>query len=458
MDLIATGQDYWEALDSMAWWIRLIVGLVFSIIAAGFVQVFAHGPIFKLIKKTSSKYDDILFELAKPLINSGVILLGIWLTLIWVFDGTSTNEMIFSTFVIVVLLFLVSRFLSQTVDHFIPIGVKNLNERADVDLTSVESLLSTIFKVAIWSAAVLVIMAQLDIDITGFLASATIISLVIGMALQETASNMVSGLLMVMDKPFEQGDKITIMGVTGIVMEIGIMSTKILTGQDHLVVIPNNIISSKEVINFAKGGPVDSPKRVNLRLDIEVGYNEQPAHVKQMLLDITRKCDYVIEEPEPTALFMNMLGSSLQFRLNCWVRDYADEWVARDWLLTNILQTCNDEGIEIPYPHMQLKYDPASVVEENAAKNASDNKDKAAEKEKAQALARKKDEAESKARMEERKHIRETIDSLREKLELQETDDDDNLSEEEVEIRMSIIAEIEELEQQLQQGGGESGD
>ena len=70
MDLIATGQDYWEALDSMAWWIRLIVGLVFSIIAAGFVQVFAHGPIFKLIKKTSSKYDDILFELAKPLINS----------------------------------------------------------------------------------------------------------------------------------------------------------------------------------------------------------------------------------------------------------------------------------------------------------------------------------------------------------------------------------------------------
>ena len=72
-------------------------------------------------------------------------------------------------------------------------------------------------------------------------------------------------------------------------------------------------------------------------------------------------------------------------------------------------------------------------------------------------MARKKDEAESKARMEERKHIRETIDSLREKLELQETDDD-NLSEEEVEIRMSIIAEIEELEQQLQQGGGESGD
>ena len=214
MDLISTAQNYWETLDSLDWWAKLAVGIFASIIVAGLVRLIAHGPVLKMVKKTSGKYDDVMFELAIPLINSGIILLGIWLTLIWALEESSTNEMLFSTLIIVILLFLVGRFLSQTVDFFVPVGVENLNRRADVDLTRMESLLSTVLKVAIWASAVMVIMSQLNIDVTGFLASATIISLVVGMALQETASNLVSGLLMVTDKPFEQGDKITIMGVT----------------------------------------------------------------------------------------------------------------------------------------------------------------------------------------------------------------------------------------------------
>ena len=452
MDLISTGQNYWETLDSLDWWAKLAVGIFASIIVAGLVRLIAHGPVLKLIKKTSAKYDDVMFELAIPLINSGIILLGIWLTLIWALEDSSTNEMVFSTLIIVILLFLVGRFLSETVDFFIPVGVENLNRRADVDLTRMESLLSTVLKVAIWASAVMVIMSQLNIDVTGFLASATIISLVVGMALQETASNLVSGLLMVTDKPFEQGDKITIMGVTGTVMDIGIMSTKILTVQDHLVIIPNNVISSKEVTNFAKGGTPGSPKSVNLRLDIEVGYNEQPAHVKQMLLDITRECDYVMSEPQPTALFMNMLGSSLQFRLNCWVEDYADEWVARDWLLTNILQTCSDQGIEIPYPHMQLKYDPELVVGQSPKGKTSETNNKAAEKEKAQAEARVKDEAESMARMKERKETRNKIEELRN--ELNSIEQKEELTEVDEERKQSIMSDVSELEQHLLQGGG----
>ncbi|MDP6742377.1 MAG: mechanosensitive ion channel [Candidatus Thalassarchaeaceae archaeon] len=458
MDLIATAQEYWEIVDSMDWWIRLIVGLSCSVIAGALVQIIAKGPVMKLISKSDNKYDDAIFDLATPLINAGIILFGMWLTLVWVFEGTSTNSMLMSTLVILILLFMVARFLSQGAEIFVPIGLENLNKRAGVDLEGVESLLLAALKVAIWAGAAMVIMAQLNIDITGFLASATIISLVVGMALQETASNLVSGLLMMMDKPFEQGDKVTVMGITGKVVDVGIMSTKIKTGFDHLVVIPNKTISGKEVVNFARGGSSDSPKRVNLRLDIEVGYDEQPAHVKQMLLAITRKCDYVVDDPEPTALFMNMLGSSLQFRLNCWVRDYADEWVARDWLLTNILQECIDQGIDIPYPHMQLKYDPASVAEQKAADEASDSESRAAEKKRAQDAARKKDKKETDARMKERKKMRDRIDELQQLLDSTETSDEDELSEDDAESRLSIIAEITELELKLNEGGGDADD
>jgi small-conductance mechanosensitive channel len=450
MTLISTFDDYWTALDAMDWWVRLIVGLGASVIVGAFVQLIAKGPVLKYISKSDNKYDDTLFELATPLINAGVVLGGFWLTLVWVFEGDSSKTMMLATLIIIVLLYLIARFFVQTVDIFVPLGVEKLNKRADVDLSGIESLILSGLKIIIWVGVAMVIFGQLNIDITGILASATIISLVIGMALKETASNLVSGMMMVMDKPFEVGDKVTVMGVTGKVVDIGIMSTKIKTGHEHLVVIPNKSISGKEIINFAKGGPEESPKRVNLRLDIGVGYDEDPAHVKQMLLDVVRECDYIVDDPRPSALFRDMADSALLFRLNCWVRDYSDEWVARDWILTRVLERCIDEDIDIPYPHMQLKYDPASVVEQKAAESAAEDAQRAADKERRKAEARVKNEAETKARMEERKAIRERIDELN--LELRE-DLPEDAGDEERESRLATIAEIQELEHKLDDGG-----
>jgi len=450
MTLISTFDDYWTALDAMDWWVRLIVGLGASVIVGAFVQLIAKGPVLKYISKSDNKYDDTLFELATPLINAGVVLGGFWLTLAWVFEGDSSKSMMLATLIIIVLLYLIARFFVQTVDIFVPLGVEKLNKRADVDLSGIESLILSGLKIIIWVGVAMVIFGQLNIDITGILASATIISLVVGMALKETASNLVSGMMMVMDKPFEVGDKVTVMGVTGKVVDIGIMSTKIKTGHEHLVVIPNKSISGKEIINFAKGGPEESPKRVNLRLDIGVGYDEDPAHVKQMLLDVVRECDYIVDDPRPSALFRDMLDSALLFRLNCWVRDYSDEWVARDWILTRVLERCIDEDIDIPYPHMQLKYDPASVVEQKAAESAAEDAQRADDKERRKAEARVKNEAETKARMEERKAIRERIDELNAEL---RDDLPEDAGDEERESRLATIAEIQELEHKLDDGG-----
>ena len=450
MTLISTFDDYWTALDAMDWWVRLIVGLGASVIVGAFVQLIAKGPVLKYISKSDNKYDDTLFELATPLINAGVVLGGFWLTLVWVFEGDSSKTMMLATLIIIVLLYLIARFFVQTVDIFVPLGVEKLNKRADVDLSGIESLILSGLKIIIWVGVAMVIFGQLNIDITGILASATIISLVIGMALKETASNLVSGMMMVMDKPFEVGDKVTVMGVTGKVVDIGIMSTKIKTGHEHLVVIPNKSISGKEIINFAKGGPEESPKRVNLRLDIGVGYDEDPAHVKQMLLDVVRECDYIVDDPRPSALFRDMADSALLFRLNCFVRDYSDEWVARDWILTRVLERCIDEDIDIPYPHMQLKYDPASVVEQKAAESAAEDAQRAADKERRKAEARVKNEAETKARMEERKAIRERIDELNAEI---RDDLPEDAGDEERESRLATIAEIQELEHKLDDGG-----
>nr|AIF10683.1 small-conductance mechanosensitive channel-like protein [uncultured marine group II/III euryarchaeote KM3_46_H05] len=457
MTLLDTATEYWAILDGYDWWIRFVIGVAASLFAGWLVQTIAKGPVLKLISKSDNKYDDTLFELATPLINAGVVLGGLWLTLVWAIEGDSSKSMILATLIVIILVYMIARFFAKTVEIFVPIGFESLNKRGGVDLGGIESLLLSGLKLVIWLGAAIVIFGQLNIDITGILASATVISLVVGMALKETASNLVSGMMMVMDKPFEVGDKITVMGVTGKVVDVGIMSTKIKTGQEHQVVIPNKSISGKEVINFAKGGPEDAPKRVNLRLNIGVGYDEEPAHVKQMILDVVRECDYIVDEPKPTALFRDMLDSALLFRVNCWVRDYADEWVARDWILTRVLERCIDEDIDIPYPHMQLKYDPASVVEEKAAKSAAEDEKRAADKERKKAEARVKDEAESAARMKERNEIRARIDELNQALEEDEPPEDEEGEEatEARETRMAILAEIQELEHKLDEGSGD---
>jgi len=286
-------------------------------------------------------------------------------------------------------------------------------------------------------------MDTLNIEITAALASLTIFSLVIGMAMQESASNLIISAQLLMDKPFAVGDKIQVGApstnpLIGVVTDVGFVSTKIKTSTEHLVIIPNKVIASELITNFARGGPSDAPRRVNLRLDFGVSYGEKPSHVKQVLRDVVEECDLILQEPSPKILFTHMMDSSLTFRLNCWVSDYSDEWIARDIIMTNVLNRFDEENIEIPYPHMQIKYE--SVDEEKAKAEAREREKAEAVKEKRQIEAKVKEKAEQEQMTEERNIARARMDELRVML------DDEELEDEE---RIKLSSELLDFENQL---------
>jgi small-conductance mechanosensitive channel len=258
------------------------------------------------------------------------------------------------------------------------------------------------------------------------------------MAMQESASNLIISAQLLVDRPFQIGDKIQIGTLVGVVAEIGFLTTKVRTPNEHLVIIPNKIIAGEQIINFARGGPGESPRRVNLRQDFGVSYGESPSHVKQVLREIVEDCDLIIDEPAPRILFTHMMDSSLTFRLNCWVGDYADEWVARDILLTRVLNRFNEEGIEIPYPHMQLKYE--ALDEEKAKREAAENMAAEAAKEMRKAEAKIAEKIEQEELIERRRKMRVRMDELREQL------DDEELEDEE---RVELASELLEIEETL---------
>ena len=168
--------------------------------------------------------------------------------------------------------------------------------------------------------------------------------------MQQTLGNIVNSFMLALDQPFEVGDRIEVDGHLGSVVSVGILSTKVLTIGENLVVIPNNNLVNSTVINHARGGGDGQGRRISLVLDIGVEYDEDISHVKYTTLQLLRECPYIIESPEPRVL-LNELGEYAKiFRMYAWVEDYSDEFVAKDWLFKNIAERFEKEGIGIPFP------------------------------------------------------------------------------------------------------------
>ena len=167
--------------------------------------------------------------------QSPISAISVAIRIYFVFEEKSFERVAFAGGSAAILLILFAQFLSSVVDEFIPPLFKSMDEKTSLDLSTLKTITVSATKLLAWVAAVLIALDQLNVDITAIVASATILTLVIGLALQETAANLVSGLLMLLDKPFSKGDKVIVMGVKGRVHDVGLMTTKIKTGNESEV-------------------------------------------------------------------------------------------------------------------------------------------------------------------------------------------------------------------------------
>ena len=247
----------------------------------------------------------------------------------------------------------------------IPVVMDRFSDPSSVTVSGSNSLIIFIFRAAVWFGGLYLALSELGIELFGVLASLAVFSLIIGLAMQQTLGNIVNSFMLALDQPFEVGDRIEVEGKIGSVVSVGILSTKILTHEENLVVIPNNSLVNSTVINHARGGGDGVGRRISLVQDIGVGYGEDIAHVKYTVLKLMRECPYVISKPEPRVLLIELGEYAKIFRMYGWVEDYSDEFVARDWLLKNVDESFSTEGIEIPF---------ATAVEISGKQSPSFNK------------------------------------------------------------------------------------
>ena len=205
-------------------------------------------------------------------------------------------------------------------------------------------------KIVIFFAGTMLILSRFKVPVTGFVATAGVASLAVALAAKETLANMISGFLILIDRPFRINDRIEMSdGQIGDVQEIGLRCTKILTFDNTILVIPNSDISAARVINH--GYP---NAKVKMRLRIGVAYGSDMNKVKEILVDIARKSQRIMDEPAPAAYFMSFGDSALKVMLIAWVADYREKFSITDEVNLAIQERFAEAGIGIPFPQQDV--------------------------------------------------------------------------------------------------------
>ena len=184
-------------------------------------------------------------------------------------------------------------------------------------------------------------------SLTAIFGAAGVIGIIIGFASQTSIGNIISGFFLVSEKSFELGDVIKIGTNSGVVYSIDLLSIKIKTFDNQLIRIPNQTVISSEVTNVTR-----FPIR---RLDFQVGvaYKEDLEKVKNLLEKIARQNPLSLDEPEPLIVFTGFGASSIDILLGIWF-EKTNYLKVKNSVLMEIKKTFDEEGIEIPFPHVSL--------------------------------------------------------------------------------------------------------
>lgn len=177
-------------------------------------------------------------------------------------------------------------------------------------------------------------------------------SVAIGFAFRDILQNFLAGILLLLSEPFRIGDQIVIGDFEGTVENIQTRATFIKTYDGRRIVIPNsNLFTNSVTVNTA------NDKR-RLEYDIGIGYGDDIARAKRILLDTVRQIPEVLDDPAPDALVVKLADSSVNIRLRWWVQPPSqfDILHSQDVVLEKVADALLSEGFDMPYPTQQILF------------------------------------------------------------------------------------------------------
>lgn len=227
--------------------------------------------------------------------------------------------------------------------------LKNILNKTSIDHTAVTFVVSLV-KVILYIIIVITALATIGVNVASLITAVGAAALTAGLALQDSLSNLASGMIILLNKPFVSGDILEFEGIKGRVENIKIFFTTIHTLDNKIVTIPNSRLTTNNVVNCT----MVEKRRVDLKYSIS--YDDDIKKVKSLIHTLISENDKILKDPEPAVYVGEYLDSGIEILVMAWVKpdDYYDVYY---FMQENVKLVFDENGVTIPYPHIVVKND-----------------------------------------------------------------------------------------------------
>ncbi len=210
-----------------------------------------------------------------------------------------------------------------------------------------ENLISKTIKNVIMIVGFVIALTALEVDVTPILAAIGATGFIIGFALQGTLSNFASGLMILINRPFDEGDVVSAGGVTGTIKEMNLVSTTFRTFDNQTIHVPNNSIWGSVITNIT----ANENRRVDMQFGI--GYDDDFEEAERIIREVVEGHELVLKDPEPAVVMHELADSAVNIVCRPWAKT-GDFWTVKTDVTRRVKQRFDQAGISIPFPQRDV--------------------------------------------------------------------------------------------------------
>ncbi len=212
---------------------------------------------------------------------------------------------------------------------------------------SLHIFLRTAVKAVLLFLTVLIVAPSLGIPVTSLVAVLSVAGLAVSLAVQNSLSNVAGGIQLLTAKPFTVGDYVEVGSIAGTVAFVGIFYTRINTGDNKLIQIPNSQIAGEKIINYT----AEPERRVDLKFT--ASYDAPVETVKQAMTQVMGSHPLTLATPEPFVRVSNYGDSSIEYTMRVWCAT-GDYWTVYFDMMEQVKEAFDKAGVEMTYPHLNV--------------------------------------------------------------------------------------------------------
>jgi len=332
-------------------WVNLGISLLITLVGIFIIARLIYFILRKIAKATSTEYDDIILDAIGDQIR--------WLIILWSISFATRRlpfldpnlkqwlERIYFTLIVVVLTWILWKLIDLAFKWYQERESAQEGDRPNVLLP----FLRRTFHLILVVVSLAIISNAFVVNLTALMILLGIGGLAVSLAAQDTISDMINGVIILLDQPFRLNDRIGVheLDTWGDVVDIGTRTTRIRTRDNRMVIVPNSTIGRSQVVNYSFPDP-----RYRVETEIRIAYGSDIDQARRIILDTVRDVEGVLPGKPVEALFIEFGDSAIKILVRWWIHSFTDTRSMFDGVHSALYKALGQAGIDMPFTTFDL--------------------------------------------------------------------------------------------------------